>query len=144
MHTTILVNLPVADIERSRKFFSDLGYSFNETFSGPAAVTVVLGENRYAMLIQRDAFDALHPVETADASKVKECVVCLGVDSREDVDALVDRALAAGGTAGDSEDHGDMYGRSFNDPDGHSWQIFWVDPVAAAADREELDVSSRG
>jgi predicted lactoylglutathione lyase len=141
MHTTIFVNLPVADIERSRKFFADLGYSFNETFSGPTAVTVVLGQDRFAMLIQRDAFDALHPVQTADAS-VKECVVCLGVDSREDVDALVDRALAAGGTAGDSEDHGDMYGRSFNDPDGHSWQIFWADPTAAAEGAEELDAAS--
>lgn len=130
MHTTLFVNLPVADPERSRKFFADLGYAFNEKFSSESAVTVVLGRNQFAMLIQRDAFDALHPAETADASRVKECVVCLGVDSRECVDALVDRALAAGGTAGDSEDHGDMYGRSFNDPDGHSWQIFWMDPAA--------------
>jgi predicted lactoylglutathione lyase len=129
MHTTMFVNLPVADIELSRRFFSDLGYAFNEKFSGETAVTVVLGGDRFVMLIQRDAFDALHPVRTADAS-VKECVICLGVDSRERVDALVDRAIAAGGTAGDSEDHGVMYGRSFNDPDGHSWQIFWFDPDA--------------
>ncbi len=133
MHAMIFVNLPVADIERSRKFFSDLGYTVNEELSGDSAVTLVLGENQFAMLLQRDAFDSLHPVETADASKVKECVVCLGVDSRECVDALVDRALAAGGTVGDTDDHGVMYGRSYNDLDGHSWQIFWVDPVAAAA-----------
>ena len=126
MHKTIFVNLPVVDVERSRTFFSDLGYGFNELYSGPTAATVVLGENWFAMLVQRETFDALHPFETADATKVKECVVCLGVDSREDVDALVDRALAAGGTAGDTEDHGDMYGRSFNDPDGHSWQVFWA------------------
>jgi predicted lactoylglutathione lyase len=132
MHTMLFVNLPVDDIVRSRKFFTNLGYTFNEEFSGDTAVTLVLGENQFVMLLQRDFFDSLHPAQTADASKVKECVVCLGVDSREGVDALVDRAIAAGGTAGDTEDHGFMYGRSYNDPDGHSWQIFWMDPVAAA------------
>ncbi|KRD18040.1 glyoxalase [Mycobacterium sp. Root265] len=140
MHTTLFVNLPVADLERSRKFFADLGYSFNATFSGPTAVTVVLGRNQFAMLIQRDAFDALHPFETA-APSVKECVICLGVESRECVDGLVDRALAAGAAAGDCEDHGDMYGRSFTDPDGHSWQIFWMDPAAVEAGAEELDAA---
>lgn len=141
MHTTMFVNLPVADIERSRRFFSDLGYSFNEKFSGETAVTLVLGEDRFVMLIQRDAFDVLHPVQTADAS-VKECVICLGVDTRGAVDALVDRAIAAGGTAGDSEDHGSMYGRSFNDPDGHSWQIFWFDPAESEAGADELGATA--
>jgi uncharacterized protein len=140
MHNTIFVNLPVGDIERSRKFFADLGYTFNETFSGETAVTVVLGEDRFAMLIHRDAFDALHPVQTADAS-VKECVICLGVGTRNEVDALVDRAITAGGTAGDTEDHGSMYGRSFNDLDGHSWQIFWMDPAAVEAGAGELDAA---
>ena len=129
MHATIFVNLPVADVERSRKFFADLGYTFNEDFSNDSAVTVVLGERQFAMLIQHDSFDALHPIETADAFKVKECVVCLTVDSRAEVDALVDRALTAGGTAGDTEDHDFMYGRSYNDPDGHSWQLFWMAPA---------------
>ncbi|WP_321189725.1 VOC family protein [Mycolicibacterium pallens] len=122
--------MPVADVERSRRFFSDLGYAFNDQFSGDNSVTLVLGDNQFAMLVQRDVFDSLHPVETADATKVKECVVCLTVDSREAVDALVNRALAAGGTDGDAEDHGSMYGRSYNDLDGHSWQIFWMDAEA--------------
>lgn len=126
----MLVNMPVADVERSRRFFSDLGYAFNDQFSGDNSVTLVLGDNQFAMLVQRDVFDSLHPVETADATKVKECVVCLTVDSREAVDALVNRALAAGGTDGDAEDHGSMYGRSYNDLDGHSWQIFWMDAEA--------------
>ena len=140
MHTALFVNLPVADVERSRKFFADLGYSFNPTFSGPTAATVVLGGSQFAMLIQRDAFDALHPFETA-APSVKECVICLGVDSRECVDELVDRAHTAGGTTGDTEDHGDMYGRSFTDLDGHSWQIFWMDPAAVEEGAEELDAA---
>jgi uncharacterized protein len=129
MHSTILVNLPVADVERSRKFFGGLGYTFNNDFSSDTALTVVLGEHQFAMLIQHDAFDALHPIATADAFAVKECVVCLTVGSRAEVDALVDRAIAAGGTAGDTEDFDFMYGRSYNDLDGHSWQIFWMAPA---------------
>lgn len=141
MHTTIFVNLPVADVERSRKFFADLGYSFNEAFSGPTSVTVVLGKDQFAMLIQRDTFDALHPFETA-APSVKECVICLGVDSRECVDALVDRAVAAGAAPGDCEDQGDMYGRSFTDPDGHSWQILWMDSTAVVYGVEEMGAAA--
>ncbi|OBJ61596.1 VOC family protein [Mycobacterium sp. 1423905.2] len=131
MHATIFVHLPVADIERSRTFFTDLGYTFNEAFCDERALALVLGENQFALLTQTAFFDSFHPVETTDASKAKECVVCLSVESRAAVDALVDRAIAAGGTAGDTEDEGFMYGRSYDDPDGHSWQIFWMDPQAA-------------
>lgn len=137
MHAMMFVNLPVADIERSRTFFTDLGYEFNEKFCGDNALSLVLGENQFAMLLQRDFFDSFHPVETADAATTKECVICLSADSRDEVDVLVDRAIAAGGTAGDTEDHGFMYGRSYNDPDGHSWQIFWMDPAAAEVGPEE-------
>ncbi|HEY7053509.1 MAG TPA: VOC family protein [Mycobacterium sp.] len=137
MHATIFVNLPIADVERSRKFFTDLGYTFNEKFCDGRALALVLGENQFAMLTQTDFFGSFHPVETADASKAKECIICLSTDSRDAVDALVDRAIAAGGTAGNTEDHGFMYGRSYDDPDGHSWQVFWMDPVAAEVGPEE-------
>jgi predicted lactoylglutathione lyase len=126
MHATIMVNLPVADVERSRKFFTDLGYTFDEKFCDERSLALVLGENHFAMLTQTDFFDSFHPVETADASKIKECVLCLSADSREAVDALVDRAIGAGGLVGDTEDHCFMYGRSYDDLDGHSWQIFWM------------------
>ena len=68
---------------------------------------------------------------------MKECVICLSVDSREAVDALVDRAVASGAGAGDTEDHGFMYGSSYNDLDGHAWQIFWMDPAAIEAGADE-------
>jgi uncharacterized protein len=129
MHSMLFINLPVADVRRSREFFTELGYSVNEDFSGDNAVTLILGDNQLAMLLQRDVFDSLHTAQTADAWQTKECVVCLGVETRADVDALVDRAIAAGGKDGDAEDHGTMYGRSFHDLDGHSWQIFWFDPA---------------
>lgn len=135
MHTPIFVNLPVSDVDRSRRFFTELGYRFDESFCTDTSVVVVLGDNVFAMLLQREVFDSLHPVQTADAATTKECVVCLGVESRDAVDALVDRALAAGARAGDSEDEEFMYGRSYHDPDGHSWQIFWFDPAAEVGSR---------
>lgn len=131
MHAPIFVNLPVTDIDRSRAFFTELGYAFNESFCDDRTIVVVLADNVFAMLLQRGVFDSLHPLKTADATEVKECVICLGVDRREAVDTLVDRAIAAGGTAGDCEDEEFMYGRSFNDLDGHSWQIFWTASAAA-------------
>ena len=137
MHDMIFVNLPVADIKRSRKFFTELGYTFDENFCDGKALALVLGESQFAMLMQTDFFDGFHPAETADASKAKECIICLSAESRDAVDALVDRAIAAGGTAGDTEDHGFMYGRSYDDPDGHSWQIMWMDPAAVGAGPEE-------
>jgi predicted lactoylglutathione lyase len=139
MHTPIFVNLPVADVDRSRAFFTELGYTFNESLCSETTLVVVLGDNHFAMLLQREVFDSFHPVQTADATKMKECVICLGVDSRDAVDALVDRAIAAGATAGDCEDEEFMYGRSYNDPDGHSWQIFWFDPAAVPEEK----ISSR-
>ncbi|MGV9712733.1 VOC family protein [Gordonia sp. NPDC003424] len=130
MHTMMFVNLPVADVARSRSFFAELGYTFNDDFSDDRAVSVVLGPNLIAMLLQRDFFDTFHPVETADATTTKECVVCLDAESREAVDRLVDRAITAGAKPGDTEDHGFMYGRSFDDLDGHSWQIMWMQQAA--------------
>lgn len=135
MHSMLLVNLPVADVNRSRAFFTDLGYTFNEAFSADQAAALVLGDNLTAMLLQRDFFDSLHPATTADATTTKECVVCVDVDSRDAVDALVDRAIAAGGKPGDTEDHPGMYGRSYDDLDGHSWQIMWMDPAAFSTSR---------
>ncbi|MCG5434345.1 glyoxalase [Mycobacterium sp. MYCO198283] len=143
MHATLFVNLPVADVARSRAFFTALGYGFHESMCSDVTLVVVLGHNQFAMLLQRDVFDSLHPAQTADAAVVKECVICLGVDTRDAVDALVDRAIAAGATAGDSEDEEFMYGRSYNDLDGHSWQIFWLDPAAVSAEPSELAAPQR-
>lgn len=137
MHTMIFVNLPVANVARSRAFFTELGYTVNEQFSDERAVSLQLGENIVAMLLQRDFFDSFHPVETADATTTKECVICLDAGSRESVDDLVDRAIAAGASAGDTEDHGFMYGRSYNDLDGHAWQIMWMDPASVTAGAEQ-------
>lgn len=135
MHTKIFVNLPVADIARSRAFFTAVGYSIDERFSDDNALAVELGENITAMLLTTAFFGTFHESTTAPAD-VKECLIALDAQSREEVDAVMSRAIAAGGTEGRTEDHGFMYGRAFDDPDGHGWEIMWMDPAAAEAGPE--------
>lgn len=130
-HQMIFVNLPVADLARTRSFFEALDYEFNEHFCDENALALVLGENLFAMLLRRDFYETFHGKETADATKVSGCLVCLSADSREAVDSLAERAIAAGATAGRTEDHGFMYGRTYDDLDGHTWEIMWMDPAAA-------------
>ncbi|CAM3992942.1 VOC family protein [Tsukamurella ocularis] len=137
MHTMIFVNLPIADVQRSRDFFTAVGYTINEKFSDENAVAVELGENIAAMLLKTDFFGTFHESTTA-APGVKETLIALSAESREEVDEIVNRAVAAGGTEGRSEDHGFMYGRAFDDPDGHGWEIMWMDPAAAEAGPEHV------
>ncbi len=132
MATKIFVNLPVADLPRSKAFFGALGYGFNPKFTNDAAAGMVIAEDIHAMLLTRDFFRQFTPREIADATKVTEVLTALSADSRAAVDALVDKAVAAGGTEPRAaQDHGFMYARSFADPDGHIWEIFWMDPKAA-------------
>ena len=132
MHKMIFVNLPVVDLERSRTFFESMGYSFNDNFCDGNALALVLGDSIVAMLLQRDTYQTFVPQKTVvDPLTSSGGIVCLSAESREDVDRLVDKAMTAGATAGDTEEHGFMYGRSFFDLDGHAWEIMWMDPVAA-------------
>ena len=120
MSQMIFINLPVADLDASRKFFARLGYSFNAQFSDENALCLVISDTIFAMLLRPEFFAAFTPRPIADAHRESEGILGLSADSRGDVDRLVDAAVAAGGTqvrgpmAGDS-----MYGRSFADPDGH-------------------------
>ena len=124
MHTQIFVNLPIADMAKSRAFFTALGYSFNPDFSNDQGAAVVLGENLYAMLLVRDFFGTFTGKPIADANKSTEVIVCLNCDSRAEVDALVAKAIAAGGTAPRApQDHGFTYGHGFEDLDGHIWEL---------------------
>ena len=132
MHQLIFVNLPVADLARSRAFFTELGYTFNEDFCDGSALCLELGPTLHAMLLQTDFFASFHDRPVAPAGVV-EALLCLSAPTRESVDLLVERAVAAGGTAVRTEDHGVMYGRSYADPDGHIWEIMWMQDVAAAS-----------
>ncbi|MFD5031283.1 VOC family protein [Streptomyces sp. NPDC058220] len=129
--TLIFVNLPVKDLETSRTFFSKLGYTFNAQFSDESTACLVISDTIYAMLLEESRFKEFTRKDVADASKTTEVILALGVESREKVDELADTALASGGSpANEPIDHGFMYGRSFQDPDQHIWEVMWMDPAA--------------
>jgi uncharacterized protein len=124
MHSQIFVNLPIADMAKSKAFFTALGYSFNPQFTNDQGAALVLGDKLYAMLLVHDFFKTFTAKPVADATKVTEVLVCLSCDSRAEVDALVAKAIAAGGTAPRvPQDHGFMYAHGFEDLDGHIWEL---------------------
>ncbi|MGW2328472.1 VOC family protein [Streptomyces sp. NPDC001700] len=128
----IFINLATNDLETSKKFFTELGYSINPQFTTDDCACVVISETIVAMLLTRQRYQDFTNKEIADSTKTSEVLLCLSAASREKVDELVDKALAAGGApAGEPQDHGFMYGRSFQDPDGHTWEVVWMDPSAA-------------
>ena len=133
--TMIFVNLPVKDLGRSVEFWTALGYSFNPQFTDENATCLIIDDGHiYAMLLVHDFFTTFTPREIADTSKSAEVLIALSADSREAVDTLANTALANGGSvAGDSQDFGYMYGRSFLDPDGHQWEVTWMDVSQAPA-----------
>lgn len=132
----VYVNLPVADLDRSRRFFVALGFAFDERFGDKTAIAMRLGDHAAAMLLTHEKFQTFTPRPVADAGSTTEVLTALQLESREAVDAMVRQALAAGGAAvREPEDHGFMYGHAFADPDGHIWEPFWMagEAVGAAA-----------
>ncbi|OKK07961.1 glyoxalase [Streptomyces sp. CB03234] len=129
MPQMIFVNLPVKDLQTSKTFWSTLGYSFNEQFSDDKTACLVISDTIFVMLLTEPRFKDFTNKEIADASRTTEAIFALSADSRERVDQLCDAALAAGGSAAnDPQDYGTMYGRSFQDPDHHLWEVMWMDP----------------
>ncbi|ANH93681.1 glyoxalase [Streptomyces sp. SAT1] len=127
----IFVNLATEDVAASRKFFTELGYTINPRFSGDDCACVVISDTIVTMLLGKKRYADFTGKEIADSTRTSEVLLCLSAESREKVDAMIDRAVAAGGTvSGETQDHGHMYGRSFDDLDGHSWEIVWMDPAA--------------
>ncbi len=127
----VYINLPVADLARSRAFFSALGFGINERFSDDTAIAVQFGESNGAMLLTHEKFAPFTPRAIADSRSVTETLIAFLLGSRAEVDATMEKALANGGEeVRPAEDHGFMYGRAFADPDGHIWEPFWMDPKA--------------
>ncbi|MFF3324339.1 VOC family protein [Streptomyces sp. NPDC002889] len=132
MPQMIFVNLPTRDLDAITSFWSKLGYSFNPQFTDDNAACLVISDTIFAMLLTEPRFKDFTKKEIADAAVSTEVILCLSADSREKVDELADAALAAGGTpANDPQDYGFMYGRSFQDPDNHLWEVMWMDEEAA-------------
>lgn len=130
----IFVNLPVADLDRSVAFFTELGFRFDSRFTDESATAMIVNEQAVVMLLVADRFAEFTGKELVDPRRQTEAIIALSAESREDVDRFADAALAAGGSpASDPMELGFMYGRSFDDPDGHLWQVFWMDMGAVEA-----------
>ncbi|MBX4198967.1 VOC family protein [Candidatus Parcubacteria bacterium] len=133
-YKNIFVNLPVKDIGKTRDFWTKLGFNFNPQFSDERNLCLVIHDNIFAMLLSEDFFKGFTKVEIADPRKANEAIVALSAESREDADGLFNKAVAAGGVeTRPAEDMGWMYGRAFQDLDGHQWEVVWMDMAKAPA-----------
>ena len=134
MAKLIFVNLPVSDLARATAFYQAVGAEKNEQFCDGTASCMVFSETIHAMLLTHDKFRQFTPRKIADAKTSTEVLICISADSREAVDDITDKALAAGGREPrEKQDYGFMYGRSFEDLDGHIWEPMWMDMEAATA-----------
>ncbi|QEY12023.1 VOC family protein [Cellvibrio sp. KY-YJ-3] len=129
MPTQVFINLPVKDLEKSKAFFAHLGYSFNAQFTNEQAACMVISDTIYAMLLTEPFFQGFTKKTIADSHATKEVIICLSCDSRAAVDEMVKKAWEAGGTAPmPAQDHGFMYYHSFEDLDGHHWEVMFMEP----------------
>ena len=127
----LFVNIPVRDVQRSIGFFEALGFAFNPQFTDASATCMLVGEDAYFMLLDHERFRGFSQRPMGDAAMETNALFALSVNSREEVDEMVKKAIAAGGSrAVDPQDHGFMYGWSFRDLDGHHWEVFWMDASA--------------
>jgi predicted lactoylglutathione lyase len=134
MSKLIFVNLPVADLDAAKAFYEAIGATNNPMFTDETAACMVFTDVIHVMLLTHDKFAQFTPKRIADAKETSEVLICISADSREAVDEITDKAVAAGGREPrEKQDHGFMYGRSFEDLDGHIWEPMWMDMEAATA-----------
>ncbi len=131
MSHKLFVSLPIKDLERSVTFFKALGFTFDPKLTGDTAACMLIGEHAFAMLLVEPFFKTFTDKEICDTATHVEGAFGLSCESRAEVDAMLAKALACGGKEmGPPEDHGFMYSRSFEDLDGHHWEVVWMDPKA--------------
>jgi predicted lactoylglutathione lyase len=127
----IFVNLAVRDLKKSMEFFSKLGFAYDPKFTDDKAACMIVSDKAYVMLLSEPFFRTFTRRQPCDTAHQTEALLALSCGSRAEVDDIVKRAVAAGGQhAMEAQDHGFMYGWSFYDPDGHHWEVFWMDPDA--------------
>ncbi|MEO7623556.1 MAG: VOC family protein [Gallionella sp.] len=131
MDTQMYLNLPVQNLKRSVEFFTELGYTFNPQFTDENATCMIVSENIFVMLVVEKFFQTFTGKPICDATKSTEVLVGLSCASRAEVDEIVRKAVAAGGTSPRKpQDHGFMYGHGYEDLDGHIWEVFYMEPGA--------------
>jgi len=139
----IFVNVAVQDLDRSIEFFTALGFEFDPRFTDETATCLIVSDEAFVMLLVESKFKEFTKKELVNASVQTEAILAVSAESREAVDELADAALAAGGSpANDPMDYGFMYGRSFNDLDGHLWEVMWMDPAALEQSPVEASAAS--
>ena len=128
MPTKIFVNLPVKDLNKSVEFFTWLGFTFDPRFTDQNGTCMIVGEDIYVMLLVEEYFKSFTHKTIPDTTKSSEAILALSVDSREQVDQMMDSAIKAGGKESrEKQDYSWMYGRGFQDLDGHLWEVFFID-----------------
>ena len=131
MATRIFVNLPVKNLNKSVEFFTQLGFTFNPQFTDETATCMIVAADIFVMLLTEAKFKTFTPKEICDATKSTEVLVCLSLASRPEVDEMVRKAVAAGGSIyNEPKDYGFMYGHGFQDLDGHIWELIYMEPSA--------------
>ncbi|MGN6184803.1 MAG: VOC family protein [Thermoanaerobaculia bacterium] len=131
MSREIFVNLPVRNLEKSKEFFSTLGFTYNAQFTDDKAACMIISDKAWVMLLAEPFFKGFTKNEICDTARQTEALIALSCSSKAEVDQLVRKAIDAGGRhAMDPQDHGFMYGWSFYDLDGHHWEVLWMDPKA--------------
>jgi predicted lactoylglutathione lyase len=131
MATKIFVNLPVKDLKKSMSFYEKIGFKNNPQFTDDTAACMVVSEEIYVMILTHEKFKSFTPKQIVDATKNTEVLTALSYQSREAVDDVVRKAKAAGGsTYAEPKDYGFMYQHGFQDPDGHIFEVLWMDPKA--------------
>jgi predicted lactoylglutathione lyase len=130
MATQIFLNLPVKDLDKSIAFFTKLGYTFNPQFTNEKATCMIISDTIYVMLLTVPFFQSFTKKEIVDAHKSVECYICLSAESKEAVNEMIAKAATAGATIpNEATDYGFMYQHSYDDLDGHHWEIMWMDPA---------------
>lgn len=142
-HRMIFVNLPVQDLPATKQFFAKLGFAFDPRFTDENAASMVVSDQAFVMLLTRERFADFTTKPIADPRETTEVIFALSAESRDEVDQLVDTALASGGSpAGETQDYGFMYGRSFADLDGHVWEVVWMSQEAVESGPADMAEAS--
>ncbi len=131
MPRTIFPNVPVKDVQKARLFWTELGFAFDERFSDENAVCMIVNDGASVMLLGEDFFKTFVSKDLTNTASHTEVILAVSLETRPEVDELADKALSAGARAAkEPRDHGFMYTRSFEDPDGHLWELFHMDEAA--------------
>lgn len=129
MTTQIFVNLVVKNLPKSIEFFTKLGFTFNKQFTDETATCMIISDTIYAMLLTEPKFKSFTKKKLIDPKTEVQVLNALSFESKNKVDEIVENAIKAGATNTTTNDHGFMYTRTFDDLDGHTWEIFWMDPT---------------